>query len=204
MNFEVPRFTVWPFRSHTIRSITRLSTEHKPLSNWADKVLNQQTHSSGNKLRHSALKYDVNLFQYRAFHYPWTTEDCNQIVLCNFKPRDKLFPMYSIFFFFFFLRPKTFNQTFFFFFFFSICRPPTAMQMTGTNSLYLQFVWFSITMQADKQGWNFETKNEISVAFNSEYHPNASWQNKSKENILVVLYIVDVSYFLSAMKHLWS
>lgn len=117
MNFEVPRFTVWPFRSHTIRSITRLSTEHKPLSNWADKVLNQQTHSSGNKLRHSALKYDVNLFQYRAFHYPWTTEDCNQIVLCNFKPRDKLFPMYSIFFFFFFLRPKTFNQTFFSFFF---------------------------------------------------------------------------------------
>lgn len=59
-------------------------------------------------------------------------------------------------------------------------------------------------MQADKQGWNFETKNEISVAFNSEYYPNASRQNKSKENILAVLYIVDVSYFLSAMKHLWS
>lgn len=113
MNFEVPRFIVWPFRSHTIRSITLPSTEHKPLSNWADKVLNQQTHSSGNKLRHSALKYDVNLFQNRAFHYPWTTEDCNQIVLCNFKLWDKLFPMYLIFFF---LRPKTFNQTFFFFF----------------------------------------------------------------------------------------
>lgn len=107
--------------------------------------------------------------------------------------------------FFFFLRPKTFNQTFFFFSFL-ICRPPTGLQMvlTCTNSLYLQFVWFSITMQADKQGWNFETKNEISVAFNSEYYPNAKrkkkQKNKSKENILVV----DVSYFLSAMKHLWS
>lgn len=99
---------VWTFWSLSVRSITLLSTlywgmynsemiisEHKPLSNRADKVL-KQPHSSGNKLRHPALKYDVNLFQYRAFHYPWTTEGCNQILLCNFKPRDKRFPMFLI------------------------------------------------------------------------------------------------------------
>jgi len=70
-------------------------SEHKPLSKWADKVL-KQPHSSGNKLRHPALKYDVNLFQYRTFHYPWTTEGSNQILLCNFKPWDKRFPKFFI------------------------------------------------------------------------------------------------------------
>lgn len=141
MNFEVPRFRVWPLRSHAIKSITLPSTEHKPLSNWADKVLNQQTHSSGNKLRHPALKYDVNLFQYRAFHYPWTTEDCNQIVLCNFKPRDKLFPMYSIFFF---LKTKNIQPNFFFFFLFSSAGHPLACKWFWLAQILCTFSLFDL------------------------------------------------------------
>lgn len=78
------------FKSETI-------SEHKSASNWADKVLKQQTDSSGNKQRHPVLKYDINIFQYRAFYYSWTTEGRHQILLCNLKPQDKWLPMFLVF-----------------------------------------------------------------------------------------------------------